>query len=620
MNIDSIINYNITGNIVLIPEVGLNPIEHVLTVKSIPDYVDLCNNTRGIINRVDFVPLSDTSIKIAIYNSLSSNIDIEYIETNNEVLKVSCKRLHKETTEFKDYSTVQPTPESNMISLRSRNIMSKTSTGNKNSNSNLIKIFSEFHSIFDQSFSKITKLMDRQDSTIFKRITVPFKPNMIKRDNTTLIESKSVYSSYKDIKLKSIQDKAYNYNYVITNNNYYKYENDINKMLPSTIYLKGVEACICILTGEVDDEIVKERCYVSASNFSRVSTKFTRIIDIDISEDSAVFVNTMLDCTTSHFVVNQYYYPSLSDTDGYIFKPYISLEGYNIVLSYSHISENVYKFTSKDIITSAYLTDDLDLVYTTADKVCYAKVAKNLQTTLNDPTVNNNPYVYLSDSEPNRGDWIDVIVNSKAWTAKTKSDEYVVKITNGDNTYFYNVDNNSLSPTPVYLYASTLKDSIKFSLFIDNLSSYIVTIYSNDLKQRVSAATNIDALVPYKTYNNDNKKLFLSNDKLLLGNRVVTNMYLHNEDITDKLIFVFEQDQDYLIEVNGYILSKTESTIPEDYVYRLTDYIIEVDAKGLSKLGRLSLTINNELESYVMVYINDGLHSIKTNTKNYIGA
>lgn len=626
MILKEIINYTSDGSCIYVPSPEDNPIEHVISLRDTNiNIVKLYNSDKGITSKLDYVFIDDKTIKVAISFNDTQGETMDVIMTDKESLSISCKFIKKTTRLFKDFSNKIVNIDSNLMSLRSRLAMPNWSTAFKNDYSVSNKILSTFHNVFSTTYNKFNKLLFNDDSN-FTSVPVYKKPDIVIRsDGKVLRETLNIFSSYKEMKKVNGFTNNYINKFVIKETSDFKTIDEINTILPKQLYLTSNTYSEVTIKGIDKDGNNLIVSYLVTSDIpQKINESFSYISDILFSE-SIISITDYIDLSNNHYVIDDISsVPPIIGQYGNLFHPYLFTDEYNLFISdpYTRYKyEPLYKFVNDSIITSAYLTVDLDLIYTTIDTLVYTKLTKNMETKILDNTSNNNKFISVSDTEANIDDWLDITVKVKDWVQYSNDESFVIQLKNEDKILYFDVVNNSISNTPVFLYSSNLKDTITFSVSIENNDPYVVTLLSSDLKLKSSAHSIIESLVPYKTIPIDSgSTLFLYDGDLVLSNKKldydVVNT-LGNED--NNLILTLPEDTTYTIDINNYILTNSgDNTLPDRVYELLDDNIIELNLNEVNLLGDLKLKIDSEY-SDVTIYLNNDRQTIKTNNYYVIG-
>lgn len=627
MNIKEVVNYYSDLNTIYIPQPISNPIEHILTVNdSNITTVKLCNSEKGFTSKVDYVVLDSNTIKIAVSYNDSQGEDITSVATDKETLLVRSKFLKKTNKVFKDYSKTVTHIDSNLMSIRSKAAMPAWSTAFKNNYSVTTKLTSVFHNVFSECYTKISNLRNNSNY-LFSNVNVNHKPDLIVRDDgKTLKETLNMYSSFKEMKKVSGFQESFINKFVLKPTYDLVHLDEINTVLPTILYITGSDYTEVVIKGlDKEGEGLTETLYLYPDMYIKINSIFSYITDISF-DVGFIYIADHIDFKDTHYIIdNTTIVPPIVNEDSALFHPYLMIDGNNILISdptNKYKYETVYKFVSGDIITSAYLTPDLDLIYTTKDNLIYSKLSRNLESGLFDSTVNNNAYISMSDTNANKDEWVDINVNVKDWVKFSKDDSFLIQLRNQDKIFYFDVINNTISNTPVFLYKTNLKDTITFSINIENNSPYTATILSSDLKLKSSACSIYDSITPYKTIPiSTGQTLYLVDDEVILSSSMISDPVVNTlGEEGDDVIITFSKNAEYIIEVSGYIVTnKGDSTLPEDYYTFIDTNIVELVSDKIFKLGQVTFLVKQDINSSSVVYVNNERLDVTYNDKYVIG-
>lgn len=565
--------------------------------------------------------------------SLKKEVKIKYLKTADKSLTYSIGKMK--------------ILDSNLLSIRNKIVSPSWSTVNKNTVSNSTKLLDQLHNTFSSSYSKVNEYTRMSyDPTyqplIFDRLFLTQKPRTVLRNiddyyreelkETTDINS-SLYALdinqvYEDLKISTVILEPYS--------NIEEEITEINNLLPSFLYFKknkntDSRYVTCVITGydEYDNDIV-ESLLVRFDIFTRTQNRFHRIVDINYS-DNTVEITNCVDLKYNHYVINNnFIIPSVVDENYRTYKPLVKIRSnndltYNIVTLQNPLSETVDSFTKFNIdtksnpITSLYVTENLDVVYTydfeNSTVLNYSKLhidfSKNIY---NNITMNNNNYINVSDTETLIGDWVDVKVNIGEWVKDKEDTCLLIQVRNKDTLYYYDTENNTLSEDRVLIYAQTMTDSIvDFSIQVENDQPYIFTLYNSNLKEKAAACTITNSIVPYKTEILDNRSLVLIDNRLYLANNIETDLVTFNKE--EDYLYVMLHCKDYstikyMLNFGEYYLSDNSTNINSEYF----EYITKDNDYGIPIVIRLDTSFleNKELKIGSALDINNGLHPKET--------
>lgn len=617
---------------------GEEQIEYNLTLKNLNDHsndvaVSLINSSKGYKYKLKTTSIfySETyaTVLFSIDSQASEKANIDFIEVlvrgedfvKSAKLKVNVKTIETATKNFVYKFGNLNIIDSNLLSLRPKYLAARWSTLGKNMLSNGSKLLDQFHNTYSSSYFKTNEYLRQayiSDYSPFKyeRVFLTKRPMTVLRYADyweELKETEDINSSIKKLNI--------NYNYgtkdlpkVILEP--FESNSDeidrINMELPCSLYFKkdrgeDDQYATCIIKGKDQfDNIITETLLVRLDVYTKPVNTFYNILEISCS-DIPIEISTYVDLRYDHYVINNsFIIPPIVDKDYRTFIPLVKKESnsdiscntlslYNPSNS-NNSSELTFSFKEQNV-TSIYVTEDLDILYTVDDpETTYLKYSKLhidfSKNIYNNTSLNNNDFINVSEALPCLNDWIDVNINIKAWSEYSKDNAAIIQIRNEDNIYYYDAETNSLVNDRVFVYSQTTSDSpLSFSVQIENDSPYIVTVFSSDLKQKAACSAIANTIIPYKTEEiNFKNKLMLIDSQIILSDLSNTTISL-NKDPTS-LYITLEWDNfstlDYSLVFYDRFLSHSETNLPEDSYTYITNgrscggpIVIKIDPKML---------------------------------------
>ena len=511
---------------------------------------------------------------------------------------ITLYKLKKVSTTFKHKSKKSIITESNLIDERGKLGFASWSTVDKNPTSVATKITEAVHKhlysisrkaseYLRMSYSKV------KESQTFSKILVDTRPQSIQRSlknsKENLIESFDMFNSIRSLdvvggisetSLSSVILEPYN-----TNTSEIQF---LNTLLPNQLYLRLLDtskydSVVSVIKGLDEFEVeMTETILIRSDIWVRVQGSFDTIESIS-GVEVPVEVANYIDFNNDHYVDNNpYINPHLLGGRGkQPFKPSVVVKENNnkdrnvLVIKEDVYSEKeVYKYSfEKGNITSVYLTEDLDLLYTVEkDDKCFlnsCKLGLDYSKKIGDKTSNNNPFVVVSDIRPFIGDWVDVIVDLKSWIKKVSSNSFLIQITNKDSVYYYNPETETLTTERTYIYKNliSIETPLEFSIFVENNDSYTITLYNENQQQYCSATTRAELITPYATKElESNLRMILKDNKIMLIDNTEDFEGISFSEIPDNEFIVIlnvigRSYLDYGINFNGYEITSNGSTI-----------------------------------------------------------
>lgn len=446
--------------------------------------------------------------------------------------------------------------ESNLLDTRVKVAHPAWSTVRKNDLSNALKLTAPLHSTYSASYFKTNEYLrqaytDNYIPLEYERIFLNQRPQVVIREgydyDVNLLESNDINSSLKYVYID--ENNSFEVDFFDVFLEPYKRNIEevsfINQHLPSTLYFKKNKNDTnpftnCIIKGiDENDDLLIETLLVRQSTFTKLQSKFKHIDEIDFGNE-VVQISNYVSCMSDHYVIsNPHILPPLVDSNFRSFKPLIKRESnneytQNVIAIYNPLSGNnnpVIKYniplTEDSELTSLFVDEDLNVFFTVkyegegGSALHYSKL--NLDMTKNifgDVTINNNNYISVSDEATNIGEWVDVNIKIQEWVEIEEDQVYIVQIKNGEEVYYYDSENNTITDSKVLNYFSADKRSeLDFSLFVENENPYIISLIRSDFKNKVSAMSVCNILMVYNTINLNNNHYYLTihNDELILN-------------------------------------------------------------------------------------------------------
>ena len=537
--------------------------------------------------------------------------------------------LKTTTKSFSYQSKDKVITESNLIDSRSSLGFASWSTVSKNTISNASKILEAFHKPLYNIPLKISQFLNMSFSVehvgrSFSRILVDSRPQSILRilenSKEPLVESFQVLNTIKSLDI--IQENlTTNLTRILfepysTNSSEFV---ELNNLLPTTLYTRlkdssQYDSAVFRIKGlDSFENDCEESIEIRSDIWTKIQGKYSEIHSIegvevpyeianfvDLQHDYYVDSNPYIVPTTIRGRLLQTFKPLL------IKKSNLSQDRDVLVIkdgSYDN-SVEVYRYSfDSEKISSMFLTEDLDLLYTSVkDNQTYLNCCKlgiDHSKKIGDKTVNNNPYINVSEKRPFLGDWVDVVVNLKDWYLKVNTKAFMIQLKNQDAVYYYDPDTGSLTPEKTYIYTDihNIEDLMEFSLYVENDQSYIITVYNGSQTESCSAQAQAEVLKPYKSVLlNKQSVLTLVNNSLCLTNTqyVEDDLTVTQKDPTDLLIIleVYGRTQlDYRLDIGGYYISTNGSNLSTDYYENISSN--SLSSKIILKLKKEALTLLN---------------------------
>lgn len=639
MKIDRIINdtYVSEEGIIFSPTVGTE-IVYTISISTLVDIevdvfrVSFINSKTGfkyklIPSNIEKINSKSYSLSFLVDQQSTERAEIDFleliVETSSDIFNIKkaikIVDVKKISRSFKYEKGSLVNFETNLMSVRNRIGMAKWSNGYTNTYSNTSKMLESLNSVFTSVYTKSNDYLKQAYSNTtnltYSRCKLLQKPIGVLRGDTELIESTNLSNSLFNLNIKSIDQLESMVTVVLEKYSDNKEEIDeLNKYVPSYLYIKNdgsnnSKSFVCIIEGYDEyDNYIKESLIIRTDIYVKTKSKFYKIKSIS-NKGLSIVVSNYVELNTNHYVDNHsFIIPSILNKDNLTFKPNIrnrsNLSGTsNLLHVYNYTSDTVteeIKFNIGkvgDHLTSSYVTDNLDFIYTfirdNKNYIAYSKLYLDYTKDLYNNSISNSSSILsVSDTSTSIDDWVDISVEISEWISKVKDTSFIIQIRNENKIYYYDIDSRSLKEDKTINYYQETYTDINFSLFVENNNPYTITLMTSDLKYKITSSSTCNSI------DNFFEKEIESNLSLLLKEDI---LYLA-EKKTEGLITKLSEDYQLIIEnpnntklfynigIDGYEISSEGSTLsPELY-----SYISNIEEDTLPIVISLNSTLLNK--------------------------
>lgn len=575
---------------------------------------ELVNSKTGATHKISTITFrreveGPTYVTIGLTSETAEDDNIDYISlkiytnTNETYVrkKISVKKVREAFSTFKYKVGNVKLIDSNLLSPRVKLGFAKWSTVHKNDISNATKLLEPLHSTFSSAFTKTNEMLKQTYDLeytpyTFSRIFLNGYPLNIFRyaglGKEELKETDDIYSSIKKVELiNNPEDYELKrvFFYPNTENNKDKLFS-LKNILPSTLYIKKINTneklfCRCVIKGfDIYENPITEIVTLRTDLYTQLQNKFARLVSIQYDSNTIELAN-YIDLRFNHYIISRpYITPPIVDSNFLTFKPHPVIKSnqeitHNTLVLNNGLSANgteQYRFAFKNPtkITSLFVTEELDVLYTESSTLNYSKLRIDYTKEIfNDKTLNNNKFIEVSDTKTSIGDWVDVTVNISDWFAYKGQKSLVIRVRNGNQVLYYSQEKSKLVDVKTHYYSGLDSvDVLEFAVNVENSNPYIFSILSSDDSETVSAMTNIDTIDPYYTETIDSSYLVHYNGDVITVNESPYDTALDTSNelsYEDKVSVVLQwsgySTLNYKISFGSYYISSDDSNLNPDF-------------------------------------------------------
>lgn len=557
--------------------------------------------------------------------------------------------------------------ETNLLSHRVNLGSASWSTMRKDILANGNKMLAPLHAIFNNSYAKVNSYLKQAYSNSteleYERVLLSGRPtNIVRQDNNIdLVEVNSIQNGPRIINRMNVYGNQLVYTVFEPYSSNEAELEVINGVMGDTLYIRNDSSnedkyLICLIKGmNYSDEYIEETLLVRKDVYTKVQNRYKTILSIEHNNKSIEVAN-YVDLRYNHYVItNPHIVPAISDADYRSFKPLIKKESNeennrDVLSIYNPINdatESSLRFNFEDdaVIGSLFVTEDLDVIYTAkypereSQFVSFSKLCTDYsKKTFANKTLNNNEFISVSNTNTNKGDWVDVSINTGAWVEYSGDQVFSIQVRNGSSILYYDLDTKSLSTSRVLIYNQTLTtDLTEFSVEVENDQPYTFSIIDSKVSKKATASTYVDEIKPYYQESTDmNNYLIYYNDQVTVYYEGGVNISHQNEDESLLKVIITPNNLstiDYDIYVGDYEINESDSNISSEYLrYIKKDnsygepviLLIDIDQLGIENISigvyssQYNGIVNSEHTCQVGLVYKNKINTFETTVNNPI--
>lgn len=593
---------NIKGNLINTKTGAVHSIKKVSYVE------DMETESQGVVFYLSSETAEDDDINCLEISFIHNNEGFEQEVITRVEIRI--KKIKEALSTF-NYNLGSVTIiDSNLLSPRVKMGFANWSTVHKNDISNTSKLLEPLHRVYTNSFTKSNELLKQTydlnyTPETFSRIFLHGYPlNIIRKTADGIEELKEaddIFSSIRKVEVSESDATIELIKIYLTNdveNNKVKLE---NLTLPTTLYLRKLNSnnqifCECIVKGfDEFQNPITESVILRSDLYTQLQNTYERITSIYYGNND-IEVSTYVDLRYHHYIISRpYIVPPIVDKNFTAFKPHPVIKTnqeldrntlvINNGLSNAGVEEYKLSFSTDEAITSLYVNEELDVLYTTPSIITpnmtalnYSKLridyTKNI---FNDKTLNNNRYIVVSDSKTSIGDWVDVTVNTQDWFDNIEQKSLLLRVRNDNTVLYYNQETGELAEDKVYFYSDLANTGVlEVSVNVENNLPYIFSIVSED-GTTVSAMSCIDTIDSYYSEEIIENSMIHFNGEVVLvpstgleHSNSIYDLVGYENDLAVVLSWGNYSTLNYKISLkDGYYISSDGSNLNPDF-YKIT--------------------------------------------------